>query len=34
MTYPESLKLIFCVEHYEVNGIKNNYIANGDITLR
>jgi len=33
MTLPESLKPIFSVEHFEVNGSKNNFTAKGDITL-
>ena len=27
MTQPESLKLIFCVEQWELNGSKNNFTA-------
>jgi len=30
----ESLKGLFCVEEWELNGSKNSCIAKGDITLR
>jgi len=33
MTYPESLKPIFCLEQWELTGSKNNFTAKGDTTL-